>query len=277
MNIKYSKAPLPFLGQKRNFVKLVCQLDFSGKTVVDLFGGSGLLSHTIKQHNPSARVIYNDFDNYQSRLDQIKKTEELRQQLQKCTAHLNRDTKLDDTERAKVLKVIRASDCTDWITISSWLLFSGHYAHSLDKLIKTMRWYAKIPCSMLFASDYLTGVERVRCNFRTLLKQYNDLDNVIYIADPPYVMTNQTGYSTTNDKFFRLKDAIDLVRGIHKNQTLFFSSPKSETEALFEVWQPDLLQKTQITSGIGGGLKAVDNLFFLNCSDGVLGSVLCDK
>lgn len=39
-------------------------IEGDGWTIVDAFGGSGLLSHTAKQLKPQARVIYNDFDNY---------------------------------------------------------------------------------------------------------------------------------------------------------------------------------------------------------------------
>ena len=39
-----------------------------GWTIVDVFGGSGLLSHTAKQLKPKATVIYNDFDGYNERL-----------------------------------------------------------------------------------------------------------------------------------------------------------------------------------------------------------------
>ena len=109
MSKKYHKAPLPFLGQKRNFVKLVRQLDFSGKTVVDLFGGSGILSQTIKQQNPTSRVIYNDFDNYQSRLAQIEVTEGLRLKLVEANAHLKKATRVDESEKEKLLDIIRAS------------------------------------------------------------------------------------------------------------------------------------------------------------------------
>lgn len=63
----YLSAPLPFVGQKRMFVKeyikaLKC---FDESTLfVDLFGGSGLLSHVAKRERPDATVVYNDFDNY---------------------------------------------------------------------------------------------------------------------------------------------------------------------------------------------------------------------
>lgn len=73
----YTTAPLPFLGQKKDFAgrfsdALRC---FTGiTTVVDLFGGSGLLAHTAKQARPDLRVIWNDHDNYTRRLEGIPDT-----------------------------------------------------------------------------------------------------------------------------------------------------------------------------------------------------------
>ena len=51
---------------------------FSDRTVfVDLFGGSGLLSHITKRERPDATVIYNDHDNYRERLENISRTNAL--------------------------------------------------------------------------------------------------------------------------------------------------------------------------------------------------------
>ena len=61
----YSRAPLPFVGQKRMFVSEFKKIlkHFDDKTIfVDLFGGSGLLSHITKRERPDAVVIYNDHD-----------------------------------------------------------------------------------------------------------------------------------------------------------------------------------------------------------------------
>ena len=74
---KFSRAPLPFQGQKRNFVRLFNELikdEFSryrNGIFIDAFGCSGLLSHNIKQIYPNARVIYNDYDGYCERLAHI--------------------------------------------------------------------------------------------------------------------------------------------------------------------------------------------------------------
>ena len=71
MRKMYLSAPLPFVGQKRMFAKEFIKVleQFGDKTVfVDLFGGSGLLSHITKCKRPDATVVYNDFDGYRERL-----------------------------------------------------------------------------------------------------------------------------------------------------------------------------------------------------------------
>ena len=60
---KYGSAPLPFQGQKRRHVHEFSNLikEIRPNLVVDLFGGSGLLSYVAKQANPKSRVLYNDY------------------------------------------------------------------------------------------------------------------------------------------------------------------------------------------------------------------------
>ncbi len=80
MKYNYVQAPLPFQGQKRRFLKpfKTALEGFPPDAIyVDLFGGSGLLSHTVKQMFPDAKVIYNDFDSYSHRIENVDKTNEL--------------------------------------------------------------------------------------------------------------------------------------------------------------------------------------------------------
>ena len=77
----YKSAPLPFMGQKRYFVRAFSEtleiVEGKVDTVVDLFGGSGLLSHTAKRVLPGCRVVYNDYDGYTDRLAGIGRTNEI--------------------------------------------------------------------------------------------------------------------------------------------------------------------------------------------------------
>lgn len=52
---QFKQAPLPFVGQKRMFLNQFTQIlqdniegDGEGWTIIDVFGGSGLLAHTAK-------------------------------------------------------------------------------------------------------------------------------------------------------------------------------------------------------------------------------------
>jgi predicted RNA methylase len=65
-NKVFISAPLPFQGQKRMHIKPFSAVieKVRPPLIIDLFGGSGFLSYLAKRACPSARVIYNDFDNY---------------------------------------------------------------------------------------------------------------------------------------------------------------------------------------------------------------------
>lgn len=80
MNKRFSSSPLPFRGSKRYYIKrfreVLAQAD-DIDTVVDLFGGSGLLSRVAKDMLPNCRVIYNDFDHYDQRLANVANTNAL--------------------------------------------------------------------------------------------------------------------------------------------------------------------------------------------------------
>lgn len=96
----FKQAPLPFIGQKRMFLKHFERLleripcDGEGWTIVDAFGGSGLLSHVAKRLKPKATVIYNDFDGYAERLAHIDDINRLRQAISEFVRYV--DAMIDD-------------------------------------------------------------------------------------------------------------------------------------------------------------------------------------
>jgi len=139
----YNAAPLPFQGQKRNFIKHFRELikdEFRAHrngVFIDAFGGSGLLSHNIKQIYPNARVIYNDYDNYSERLANIETTNEILQAIEPITKKYKKDEKVSGEDREKIIKIIdeyiKRGYFIDWTTLSSKLLFGGKYAHNEDE------------------------------------------------------------------------------------------------------------------------------------------------
>lgn len=134
MQKQYSQAPLPFMGQKRMFAaefrRILKQFDDTA-VFVDLFGGSGLLSHIAKREKPNATVIYNDYDNYRKRLENIPQTNVLLSDLRKITAACTCKKKAIPAEIKKIIlqRVLKEEQYgfVDYITLSSSLLFSMKY------------------------------------------------------------------------------------------------------------------------------------------------------
>ncbi len=157
----YTTAPLPFMGQKRRFIKKVRRViaDYPEDAVyVDLFGGSGLLSHTIKTNYPKARVIYNDFDNDRERLLNIEKTNAVLKKIRCILKDVPKDAKVPLEKKKSILDEVKSEidkrGYLDFITISSSILFSMKYVTSYEDLA-AQTFYNTVRESDYCASGYL--------------------------------------------------------------------------------------------------------------------------
>ena len=201
MNQKnYTSAPLPFMGQKRKFIKefkKVLEGYPNDVTIVDLFGGSGLLSHTAKRAKPNATVIYNDFDNYQQRIANIPRTNALLERIREITDGLPADKMIPVEVKARIMELIveeKRTGFVDCITLSSSLLFSMKYVNSLDELSKET-FYNRVRKSDYYADGYLTGLTIMRRDYRELFNEYKDIPGVLFLVDPPYLSTEAGIYT----------------------------------------------------------------------------------
>lgn len=229
----YKQAPLPFTGQKRQFLKVFKQVlqsnipnDGQGWTIVDVFGGSGLLAHTTKRTKPQATVIYNDFDNYTERLRHINDTNQLHGILKKILSKTKYEGRLSDELKTEVLNAIQSfNGYKDLDCLSSWLLFSGTQVKDFNTLFK-QKMYNKIRLSSYSnADDYLDGLEIVSECYRVLLPKYINQDKTLLLLDPPYVSTKQGAYRKAN--YFGMVEFLRLIKMI-RPPFIFFSSTASE-------------------------------------------------
>lgn len=230
---KFTQAPLPFTGQKRQFLSHFCKIlndnipgDGEGWTIVDTFGGSGLLSHTAKQLKPEATVIYNDFDGYSERLKHISDINRLRQLLEKELGDAPRQKRIEQPLKERLIQVIEEfNGYKDPHVICTWLLFSGQQVKNLKDLYSKSFYHCLRKSDYPLATGYLDGIEVIQESFHTLLPKYQDKENVLLLLDPPYLCTHQASYA--QETYF---DLIDFLRLIHltKPPYIFFSSTKSE-------------------------------------------------
>jgi adenine-specific DNA methylase len=236
-NLKtYTSAPLPFQGQKRRYAKEFSRIikTLQPDVVVDLFGGSGLLSHIAKRTCPKSVVIYNDYDNYCGRLAHIPQTNELLQNFRELLLGHREDTKIEGELRTAILQKLwdeNAKGYVDWITVSSSLMFSMHYATGYDNFEKQTL-YCKLKMTGYNADGYLDGLEIVKTDYRELCRQYRDTPRTLFIADPPYLSTDVSTYNAVG--YWTLKDYLNVLSELNGLNFIYFTSEKSQITELCE-------------------------------------------
>lgn len=234
--LPYISAPLPFMGQKRKFVKAYRDILATlpdDAVYIDLFGGSGLLAHVTKHTKPNAKVIYNDYDNYRQRLAHIPHTNALLAHLRRATAHLPKDKRIPQEEREQIIALISEAEeedgYVDYITLSSSLLFSMKYATSKEELFRET-FYNSIKQSDYTAEGYLDGLDIVQADYRTIYEEYKDDPKAIFLIDPPYLGTEVATYTMQ----WTLADYLDVLTILQGHRFVYFTSNKTQIIELCE-------------------------------------------
>lgn len=237
MNKLYLSAPLPFVGQKRMFAKEFIKVleQFTDKSVfVDLFGGSGLLSHITKHQRADATVVYNDYDGYRFRLQAIPQTNALLKDLREIAKETPRSKPIRGEARERIFERIireeREKGYVDFITISSSLMFSMKYQLSVDGMRKETLYNNIRKADYPDCEDYLSGLTITSCDYKELYEQYKDVPGVVFLVDPPYLSTEVGTYKM----YWRLSDYLDVLTVLQDKPFVYFTSNKSSIIELCE-------------------------------------------
>ena len=239
-NIKkiYNASPLPFQGQKRYFIKQFKEklIEFPSNAIyVDLFGGSGLLSHTVKMQYPNSRVVYNDFDYFTERIKNIKNTNELLRKIREIIPNeIKEKQPLSSFHKEKIVNLIKEEkNPLDIKTISKSLFYGGTYADKIDDIINYKTFYNSIKKTDYNADGYLDGLEIVHKDYRDLIIEFSNLENVIFIYDPPYLSTNSDSYNSVFH--WKLNDYMDIIDSLKNiNSFFYFTSHRGGLIELLE-------------------------------------------
>lgn len=235
----YKSAPLPFQGQKRRFLNDLRSVISRFKDidiVIDLFGGSGLLAHTVKRVRPELTVIYNDYDNYCERIKNINRTNELLSKIRQITKETQPDKRIPDELRREILDLVSAyslNGYVDYITIGASLLFSGQWASNYKELSAEV-FYNRIKQTDYNAVGYLDGLLVEHKDYKELFKDYKDNKRVLFLVDPPYLSTDCSSYKN----YWNLSEYLDVLKILVKTKYIYFTSNKSQIIELCE-WIKD--------------------------------------
>lgn len=178
-DIKYHQAPLPFVGQKRVYIKPFRDLiyKFEGDSIFDAFAGSGLLSRVAKDTRPDLDVYTNDIGDYQWRLSKIKETNEVLSRMRAngaCRKNYNYEKYSFETEQ--ILKEI-VEKAADKETV--YQNFYSRHGVSPRKICRTVN-YDEALCANWYDGLKLT---QIKLNM-DILAEYIPCD--LIILDPPY-------------------------------------------------------------------------------------------
>lgn len=236
MRKQYLSAPLPFQGQKRMFAKEYIEVlrQFPNDTTfVDLFGGSGLLSHIAKCQKPDATVVYNDFDGYRQRLQHIPQTNELLAELRNIV-DVPRHKHITGTTRERVLSCIREHERThgyvDYITVSASVMFPMKYATEFADLQRETLYNNIKALNYPLCPDYLDGLTITSCDYKELFEKYKNVPDVVFLVDPPYLSTDCKTYKM----YWKLADYLDVLTVLAGHRFVYFTSNKSSIIELCE-------------------------------------------
>ena len=210
----------------KEFIKVLEQ--FTDKSVfVDLFGGSGLLSHIIKHQRPDATVVYNDYDGYRRRLESIPQTNALLADLRAIAKDIPRHKPITGAARERILeRIIREEQqvgYVDFITISSSLMFSMKYQLSVEGMKKETLYNNIRKADYQLCPDYLDGLTITSCDYKELFLRYKDVSDVVFLVDPPYLSTDVCTYKM----YWRLSDYLDVLTVLNGHSFVYFTSNKS--------------------------------------------------
>ena len=237
MRKMYLSAPLPFMGQKRMFAReyiKVLEGFKDARVFVDLFGGSGLLSHITKCKRPDATVVYNDFDGYRERLANIPRTNLLLADLRGIAKDVPRLKPIKGAARERILERLEREErewgYVDYITLSSSLMFSMKYKTSLEGMRKETLYNTIRMTDYPLCADYLDGLAVVSCDYRELYERYKDVPGVVFLVDPPYLSTEVGTYKM----YWRLADYLDVLNLLKGKPFVYFTSNKSQIVELCE-------------------------------------------
>ena len=147
--------------------------------------------------------------------------------------NIQKDKRIQEPERslilARVLKEEQTAGYVDYITLSSNVLFSMKYVKSYDELAKETL-YNCVRMNDYNAENYLEGVVIESLDYKELFAKYQDLKNVLFLVDPPYLSTEVGTYKN----YWKLKDYLDVLDVLNGTNYIYFTSNKSSIIELCE-------------------------------------------
>lgn len=247
---------LPFQGSKRRVLKYLYEAleDYDEDCVfVDLFGGSLALSVAIKNRYPSARVICNDYDNQQERYNNIDRLHEHLCYILNILKNYTKNQKIEGDDRDNIINYLIKQEETgyvDYLSLSSYFCYGIIMCKNIEEL-KNIKLYNKRTTNIKKIKQDISTIEFEHADYIEIINKYKDVNNVVFIADPPYMCTNQDSYNGSFNIITCLE--LPLLLG---NRFIYYEGSKSNIENIHKLFNSNAFEnckKISYTIACGGG------------------------
>lgn len=222
-----SSPPLPYPGNKSvgrvRFLELLSNIkDGNNKTFIDLFGGSFYLSYLVHKTFPQAKIICNDYDNYLQRLQNIQSTIDLLKKIRAVVSE-NRYKKIIEGKET-INEIIRNHESfIDLQTLATNLMYSAFNSTDIEQFLSHDFYNLLVRTEYSpVIEDYIEGIEFRTCDWLDLFTEFKDVENCIFIADPPLIKDN--------DKWkWSIDDTLKVFDVLKTNEFIYYCADKIGT------------------------------------------------
>lgn len=246
MTVKeYSKPPLPFEGNKKlwskNFKEILKEYN-DIEIFIDLFGGSGILSHWTKNTYKNAIVIYNDFDNYRERLKNIPTTNDLISDIREIIKDVPQKKPIDEDKTKQIRNLFEEYKNNNKFIDLKTLINQIHFSRRMNVNTSDIEGFFKDKLynnlnknDIKTSEDYLNGLNIVSMDWKKLYNYCKETFKdykICFILDPPYLYTDKSQY---NCRYWKMSDSIELLDILKRYPFIFFNSTKSGFKELIDI------------------------------------------
>lgn len=252
----FKKAPLPFVGNKHKYVKYITKYTIpylkknniinDDTIIVDVFGGSGILSHVFAYNLPNNQIVYNDYDNYTKYLkpENIKKFNKVLSYIRNIFNSLHTELIDDPKIINHIINKIK----------SEFPNFEGTYIEQLFNLnltfhgqssfhkVKQLNYHRKRTTdysSDVYDKYILPNIKITHLDYNEIFDEFKKYKNIFYIIDPPYYDTDIKSYSDNLES----DESIKVLKFAATHNSLYFESTKFKLNKIIK----ELKQKYNIS------------------------------
>lgn len=243
------KLPFPFVGNKHKILNRLDKINFpinKDTLIVDVFGGSGLLTSYFNIRYPNNKIIYNDYSKNNKYFISTIKNDDLISRINKfldyaniLTESITREDKLPQHISDKIYKYILKNIpeynntyivqniINSNISFNSSPLSSSHIMY--NRLRKTHYPYFNEYQHLLFPN--IQNIKFEHLEYKSLLSSLKNYQNIFYIIDPPYIHTRDDYYSKT----YNISDLLNILYFTLNHKCILFESLDGRVKEMFKL------------------------------------------